>query len=270
MNFFQLFKLNQHLINVAGYFRYIQCFFLDHRRFSVVKRNRVLVKKENNNKTCYVCALGPSLKNVDLTKIKGDTIVVNLFNKIGESYPDFVPNYYVIVDAGFIKPTLWPSFKESFDAYIDRGCKYIIHSGCEKFISSQYGKDNDSIYYVSQFKGRFTHKRDLVINHIMPSLGNVASTAIGCAIAMGYKKIVLLGCDFNSFAAPVATHCYDEKDISRKISLGFELFSYSFIAKMHEELALYAKMHNVEIVNSTKGSLIDAYPISIEESLYKE
>lgn len=270
MNFWQLYKFNQYLINVAGYIRYIQCFFFSHRRFSVVKRNSSLRNRENNGKTCYICALGPSLKKVDLMKIKGDTIVVNLFNKIGQRFPDFIPTYYLIVDAGFIKPKYWPDFKECFDAYINKGCKFIIHSGCESFISSYYGHDKENLFYVSQFKGRFNHNRELEIDHIMPSLGNVASTAIGCAIAMGYKKIVLLGCDFNSFAAPVATHCYDEKDNSRKVSLGMELFSYSFIANLHEELAEYARLHDITIINSTKGSLIDAYPLDIDETLYVE
>ena len=201
-------------------------------------------------------------------KIKGDTIVVNLFHKIGSLYPEFVPTYYLIVDKGFITPKHWDNFKDAFDAYLNKGCKYIIHSGCEKFISSHYGKDNDSIFYVSQFKGRFNHNKKLMIDHIMPSLGNVASTAIGCAIAMGYKKIVLLGCDFNSFASRVSSHCYEEKENARRITLGFELFSYSFIAKLHEELSEYANKHNIEIVNSTKGSLIDAYPYKIDQSLY--
>ena len=103
----------------------------------------------------------------------------------------------------------------------------------------------------------------------MPALGNVASAAILCAIGMGYKKIVLLGCDFNSFTTPFRSHCYSEPGERKRIRLFFELFCYSFAADTHMEIAKYAEKMGVTIVNSTKGSLIDAYPLEIDESLYK-
>ena len=35
------------------------------------------------------------------------------------------------------------------------------------------------------------------------------------------------------------------------------------------QLAEYARTLGVEIINSTKGSLIDAYPMNVDETLYK-
>ena len=104
----------------------------------------------------------------------------------------------------------------------------------------------------------------------MPAFGNVACTAIACAMALGYKKIVLLGCDFNSFASRSNNHCYTDKNIDRLHKMSYELFCYSFNADMHDELQFYAMEHDIEIINSTKGSLIDAYPYVIDEELYKD
>lgn len=267
MNFNQLFKLNLQLINLAGYIRYIEYFLFHHEYFSLVKRNKELQKKENNLKTIYVCALGPSLKEVDLNKIKGDTIVVNRFFKFGESFPSFIPTYYLIVDSKFANP----DHKEDFDGcvgmYLGKGTKYILNSKC----ANQLPKDLDKkdVYFFSTFKGDFNSSRKLDLAKVMPSVGNVASAAIACAISMGYKKIVLLGCDFNSFALPVTAHCYEDKNKSRQYRLYEELYRYSLASHTHEEIADYAKKHKVEIINSTRYSLIDSYPLIVDEKLYK-
>ena len=266
MSYHILYKLNLFLINLAGYIRYIKYFFLNHEYFTLVKKNKKLVSDSNKSKVCYVCALGPSLKQVDLEKLSGDTIVVNRFFRHGKSIPSFVPTYYLIVDSMFGLGENNSLYRECLESYIDKGTKYIINSRC----AANTPKDIDSsnIYYLSTFKGRFNAQKEINIDKVMPALGNVASAAILCAIGMGYKKIVLLGCDFNSFTTPFRSHCYSEPGEKKKIRLYFELFCYSFAANLHGEIAKFAEKKGVSIVNSTKGSLIDAYPLEIDESLY--
>ena len=121
------------------------------------------------------------------------------------------------------------------------------------------------------YNGYYITPKKIDITKIMPAFGNVICAAIAFAIGAGYKKIVLLGCDFNSFAFPHEIHCYDggkDNKAARRISLDFELFCYSFDATVHLQLAKYANLLGVEIVNSTKGSLIDAYPMDVDDNLY--
>lgn len=265
MNFGQLFKLNLMLINIAGYIRYFQYLILHHEYFSLVKRNEVLKNDENRNKTLYVCALGPSLKDVDLDKITGDTIVVNRFYKYGVNNPLFIPTYYLIVDSKFANPDCKKDFDDCINAYVSKGTKYILNSKCAKHIPEAL---RNNIYFFSTFKGEFNASKKLDMAKVMPSVGNVASAAIACGISMGYKKIILIGCDFNSFASPISVHCYEEKEQKRQIQLYYELFRYAFASHTHKELAEYAKQNEIEIINSTKGTLIDSYPILIDASLY--
>ncbi|HPQ22566.1 MAG TPA: hypothetical protein PK147_11970, partial [Saprospiraceae bacterium] len=211
--------------------------------------------------------LGPSFRNVDLNKIDGDTIVVNNFYKIGINFSHFIPSYYLIADKGFATPYHINDLMEALKLYIGKRTKFLLNSALyasEAFI----GYPEDQLFYMSNFKGLFNHKKSIIINRINPAFGNVACVAIGYAIALGYKKIVLLGCDFNSFAHTTQAHCYNDASHKRRISMDFELFNYSFDAKIHIELAQYAERIGVEIVNSTKGSLIDAYPVKIDETLY--
>lgn len=267
MNFEQLYRLNLLLINLAGYIRYVQYFVFHRKYFTIVKKNKVLINPDNASKVCYICALGPSLKNVDLNAIKGDTIVVNRFYKYGQSIPTFVPTYYLIVDSQFANLDLRKDFNDCLNTYIDKGTRYILNSKCSD--SYPEGEGNKNIFFISSFKGDFNSKKKVDISTVMPALGNVASASIACAISMGYKKIVLLGCDFNSFASPINVHCYADESKQRLYRMYYELYRYSLAAYTHEEMAKYAKKQGVEIVNSTKGSLIDAYPFEIDEKLYK-
>ncbi len=260
MSFKSLFKLNLWAINLAGYFRLIQYFIFDHYKFQVVRKNSELRKKRNSD-TCYICALGPSLKKVKLESIKGDTMVVNRFHKMSDMWPSFIPTYYLMYDAAFGASCI-NELNEALDKYSTKGTTFLFNSKFSQIVLS----DNNH-YYLSAFKGEF-HGQEYRIDRVMPSFDNVVGVAIGTAMGMGYKKVVLLGCDFNSFASPVSSHCYYEKDNQRQLELWYELYRYSIVAYGHENLQKYAKAHNIQIVNCTKGSLIDAYPFVIDENLY--
>lgn len=264
MNFKFLFKINLWLINLGGYIRTIQYWFSEHYKFKVVMKNNVLLEK-GVGKTCYICALGPSLKSVDLAKIKGDTMVVNHFYKMKDQYSDFVPTYYIMYDPGFIKPVYFDNLREAVSIYSPKGTIFFLNSKLSRYDVGSI----DNIYYLSAFRGEFLGQ-NFRINRVMPSFDNVVGVAIGTAMGMGYKRIVLLGCDFNSFASPVSNHCYAEKNNQRRIELWYELYRYAIVAYGHCTLQKYAQKHGIQILNSTKGSLIDAYPFEIEENLYKD
>lgn len=263
MSFKTLFRLNMYVINLGGYIRTIQYWFTEHYKFIVVRKNKELFYR-GNEKTCYICALGPSLKNIDLHAIKGDTMVVNHFYKMKDNYPEFTPTFYIMYDPGFAKPAHIEDLKTAVKIYSPKGTTFFLNSKLSQY---KVG-DCDNIFYLSAFRGEFMGQ-DYRIDRVMPSFDNVVGVAIGTAMGMGYKKIVLLGCDFNSFASPVSNHCYTEKNNQRRIELWYELYRYSIVAYGHCTLQEYAQKHGIKIVNSTKGSLIDAYPFEIEENLYK-
>lgn len=263
-----LYKLNLRAIDLGGFFKCTVNFLFHHNYYSVLKRNRELYREENKDKKCYICALGPSLKDVDLNKIKGDTIVVNRFFKMGEHYPNFIPTYYIMLDHLFSKPENISDFEEALNTYIDKGTIFILNSKLANLPLMQKYSKNKNLYYISCFRGTMHPKGNYALNKIMPAFQNVVGAAILLVGLMGYKKISLLGCDFNSFASTKKIHCYKDKNVERKDKLSFELFCYYLAAQNHDDLQEYAKIHSIEVRNSTKGSLIDSYPIEIEEDLY--
>jgi hypothetical protein len=77
---------------------------------------------------------------------------------------------------------------------------------------------------------------------------------------MGFTEIVLLGCDFNSFASRQENHFYDiKKNINREASLWRDLLGHAIVCFQHEYLRNYASERNINILNSTDNSLLDIY-----------
>lgn len=262
---FDIFLFTQKIFHFGAWVKYCVRFFKDHYSFELPKRNKDLVNLKKSDK-CYIIGLGPSLKGVDYTKLDSDTFVVNRFYKIGREWKGFTPTYYVLADKGFMDPENEKDFINLINEYKGGETKYLFNYSYAKSPITQ-SLDNRQKYFFSAFKGKFFHNSKIQIDRIMPSFGNVICNAIGIAMGLGYKEIILLGCDFNSFASRHSIHCYDEPS-ERGIRLDFELFCYSGDAYSHMELQEYAKAHGVKIINSTKGSLIDAYPYIIDENLY--
>lgn len=262
-----LFDIDIKLLNFGGFFKQIINFLFHHKMYKVIEKNEKLVKEENKNVDLYVCALGPSLKDVDLNRIYGHTMVVNRFFKIGMDFPNFIPTYYVIIDSNFVSKELQPELKSALDLYIPKGTIFLLNS---QLAGSEMLKcyDPEQIYFLSSFSGELSANKDYRLSKVLPIFENVAGAAIIAGVCLNYKNIKLLGCDFNSFASSVRNHCYKDEKSERWYRMSFELFSYAFAANMHDNINAYAERKGVRIINSTKGSLIDAYPIEVESSLY--
>lgn len=264
-----LYKFNMKAFDIGGIFKSIYYYLFKHSLFTIVNKNAKLNTIVDPSKKVYVCALGPSLKQVDLSKIDGDSIVVNRFFKIGKDFPSFVPTYYVMVDTGFSSYENKRDFKEALDTYLPQGTIFFLNSLMEDSDILK-GYDLTNIYFVSCFRGSVHADKKYSLDKPLPVFQNVVGAAIFIIMLLGYKDISLLGCDFNSFASRKRIHCYQDKSEDRPFSLSWELFVYSRAAKDHEDIQQYATVNNVKIVNSTKDSLIDAYQYEIEEKIYKQ
>lgn len=247
-------------INVLGLWKRISFFFKDHSLYTVIKKNKLLINTENSKKKMYVCALGPSLRNVDFNSIDGDSFVVNGFYKFAQNIPLFIPTYYMMIDDEYARNPEEMKFAETvLNAYLNKGTKFFFNSKINHApFLKKYNPDN--IFFFSTFRGAFNPNKKYDFSKIMPISGNVVTFAILLSILMGYKEIYLLGCDFNSFTTPKPLHCYSDSNEIKSLTLSQDLLMYANVAKYHERLQELAKKEGVVIKNATKGSLIDAYP----------
>lgn len=267
MNQKTLFNLNFKMIDWGGRVKKCTNFLLHHSTYSCIKRNKILEGRAKDEKNAYILALGPSLKQVNINKIKGDTLVVNRFYKMGNLFPDFVPAYYMMIDYQFGKEENKKDFLAALDMYLPKGTIFLLNS-------KLYGTDIlkgyslENIYFFSSFGGDIHAEKHYRLDGIQPAFQNVVGSAIMTLSLMGYKKINLLGCDFNSFASTERIHCYKDDSSARPIRMSWELYAYSIVAHQYDEMQEYAKNNDFKVINTTKGSLIDAFPVEIDEALY--
>lgn len=262
-----IYRLNFKLIDYGGLLKRIVNYIFHHSSYSCIKRNKVLSNKASGEKRVYILALGPSLKSVDINKLDADTMVVNRFYKMGKLYPNFVPTYYIMADYQFGEEKNKADFKAALDMYLSKGTIFFLNS---KLYGNPVldGYPMDNIYFLSIFGGDVHSDRKYSMDKIMPAFQNVVGSAILSLSVMGYKTISLLGCDFNSFASTERIHCYKDAPTERPLRKSWELYAYSIVAGQYDELQRYADKNNIDIVNGTKGSLIDSFPFDIEERLY--
>ena len=262
-----LFGLNFKLLDMGGVVKRVSNYLLHHSTYTAIKRNKGLEGIGHEKQTMHIIALGPSLKQVDIYKIKGDTLVVNRFYKVGQLYPEFVPTYYMMIDYQFGKEENKKDFHLALDTYLERGTIFLLNS---KLKGSPLldGYPQKNIYFFSCFGGDIHPEKKYKLDGILPAFQNVVGSAIMILSLMGYKKISLLGCDFNSFASTKRVHCYKDDSSERFMRMSWELYAYSIVAHQYDGLQLYALNNGFDIINSTKGSLIDAFPFDINESLY--
>lgn len=224
-----------------------------------IRKKNIALKRYKKSDKCYVVGLGPSLKNVNLDILDGDIITVNRYFRF-DAEGKKKPTYYCILDKAFFGRNAAKELKAAICQYPD-SC-FILNglykSWCDLELSHKH------LFYSYMWNGAFIHKKKVDFTKVLPIANNVVNVAIMLALYCEYKEIYLLGCDFNSFASPVASHCYKDEKSERLWRLDFELYCYSLIANSHSELKQYADEKGITIKNITKGSLIDAYDFDNE------
>lgn len=218
-----------------------------------VKRNKAL---KASREECFILGNGPSLKDVDLSRLKNfDTFTVNYFYK--NPPQDFVSTYFVTVDDVFYKGQGRAYIKEVYKKYPQM--KFILKHQAYLDNPKMWDLERTYFYYMKKFQyGRYV-QCDATKN--MTLCTNVINQCIQIAMHMGYKKIYLLGCDYNHFTMLKPTHFYEKEGSARSLAacMGIDLRWSSKTLFHHYALELKAKKMGVHVINLTENSMIDAY-----------
>lgn len=246
--------MNFRLIDVMGVLLSIRRLPFYVKNHEIRKKNADLLGKKASD-TCYIIGNGPSLKSIDLTKLHGDTMVTNLFYKFDHG-TDFQPSFYFLIDEQFYFESHIQDVKNVISHFPETN---LVLNGLyrERIINLLPKTIKTNFLFI--WNGFMRKSKKLDCTKLLPAINNVVGTAICMALYMNYEKIILIGCDFSSFASVKDAHCYNVGTVERSISLAYELYNYSLVAKSHEVLQEFAETHNIKIYNATQGSLIDAY-----------
>lgn len=220
-----------------------------------------LYKGKHSGEQCFILGTGPSLNSLTNDQIDeiNKSVVIGVNSLYKSRIGDLVrPDYYALVDNLY-----WGDWSSAFDEvknkYTEKKIIFITDYRAvknNKFFQ-QEGHESISLYA----KLYPVDEIDEDISKNTYALMNVVSCSIIVALFMGFKKINLLGCDYNAFCNAGHGHCYDDEiELGQSnYNLEFYLKHYLMITNFHYKIAELAKKRKVEILNLSPGSLLDAY-----------
>lgn len=248
---------------------------------SLVESNSIF-KGKHEGERCFILANGPSIKGMDLNRIKDEILFgMNLccesFYKLGINL-----NYYLALDGVFFQGYLEDrqhiihNFK-----YLEKmsGVKSFLPIECRDFIRGHRFDQTIDIHYLGPVRlsmEKLTAKVENAcdIARFRYLSYSIAIDAVMIAIYMGIKEIYLLGCDASVIKsridvfmgnAPKNIHFYDddEKDFEvniRKRGILTELRTEYNCFWNWNYINLYCMEHGIKLVNLSPTTLLDFIP----------
>ncbi len=222
-------------------------------------------------KRCFVVGSGPSVRKLDLSKLRGEHVLtVNAFMKHVTRY-GVVPLAHSLMDPWYFDGRD-PEHKDlQFIAHeADPAIEFFLpldyRAVVEKVIPA--GR-RDRINYLG-FAGWYPENSNARLTSHLPRLQTVTLAPALIALWMGFSEIYLIGCDLDWLSNVVATNplrivhrnFYEETDSVIDVGDGFEYTTYvEAIAKM------FRGFHHVKesaregqrIFNASEGGMLDIF-----------
>jgi len=251
----------------------------------ILKKNAAFINK-HKDQACFILGNGPSLKNQDLSLLKGKvTIAINRFFK----YPtidQWQPTYYCLADGNNFNlrvdnPVIKYSYKMTWEQ-LENSFKDIRSKSPQStfFVPYKDGyESNKRFKLLPPEKTYYINYLPYPIFELLPSFPDLISGfpgvqdssqfAIMLGMAMGCNPIVLLGCDHDWYI-----NRGEEKHFFKEPPLGggrFDTAKFPVLQTMwfawvlwrgHAALREIAEKHGIKILNATEGGVLDVYPLA--------
>ena len=253
MNIYSLFSIDLKLYNFLLMPKIALTVLKNSKALKSARKNSIF-KNSQSGKTIYICGNGPSLNKVDFHEIKDDYLVLNDFYRFKDKDLEHPPKYYMILDEDYLLKEMSDRYNGVFNPGFDT--IYLINGVMKKQIEIDF-PDRNNIYYFCPWGKLYSSKKKFDFSKLQSRPWNVVSEAILFSIYAGYTDIRLLGCDYSVFA----TNAHFYSQVQNHAKLRDMLYKYCYTTEVHYEIAKYAKNKGVKIINMTKETLLDAYPI---------
>lgn len=254
--------------------------------------NRALKNRHADKRRCFVIGAGPSLRNLDLTKLRGETwigvnwvhfheelrgertngnyyVVLNPFTYTGEELDARIPILKVaderIPRAEFIFPIEAKAICETHGLFRSQRKHFVM---CKDWLAPHDPITDDR----------------LDLTGVIPEPHNTLETAIIVAAYMGFREIYLLGCDVNYFEEPVFKdmHFYSIEEVKNVFDVGNQPNAMgdwgTMRVRLHHAFRVFDSLEmlkeaylkrGVRIFNASGGGALDVFPCVTFDSLFE-
>lgn len=251
--------------------------------YHMIKKNKKL-KNIKKGCRCFILGNGPSLKNVDLSRLEKEFVFsVNFFNKV-DGFEKAKPNVHLVIDADAfdLREDVHTDRDDNIKCFTDMGklknrvvlilpssgYKWSLENGINRMFDIRY------IHVSKDIRDRDIENIDLTKGSF--AFATVVQYAIEVAIYMGFSEIYLLGCDATillQFTDMILEgkiseeygHAYGkdvdgQEDAARQILQTWSMNKLMYEQYMffwgYQRLRDYCDKHNIVIRNCTEKSLI--------------
>ena len=212
------------------------------------------LRNKYKGQRCFVLGNGPSLGNMDFGLLRNKNLItVNMLYKY-PAYKEIHPIFHCALDPGLYRGEYLDALKDILENRPETNM--LVSTNAPVDLRE---RDNCFTTIFGYLPSRHIHPFNLA----KPSAAfvNVVLFAIELAIYLGFKEVVLLGCDFSQFTVRKEIHLYDtEEGKTRLPAVWQDLLGHTIAIMQHESLYDYARSEGVNVVNATEGSFLEVYP----------
>jgi hypothetical protein len=229
----------------------------------------------NKGKRCFIIGNGPSIKDIDLTKLSNEqTFVVNSFI-LHKKYNKIHPKNYCFIDPAIFRPSKGSTkFFKDLERKIHKDTNIFVPLSRKDYLTSHNLLKKCNVNYLL-LNGFFKEnlKFNLDITKPIPDLMNVILSCIFVAQYQGFREMYLLGCEHNWPAVANISKIprFFRKDYIPDSSLNdtYERSSYNVSILFKSYRLLKKKLTSTKIYNCTPRSYLTTFEFKkLKDVLY--
>lgn len=223
---------------------------------------------------CFILGNGPSVKALDLSLLKGETIFSVSNGYLHEGYASIAPRYHCLPQITYGRMTRADVIAWFTEMHQHLGDAELFLNETEAALVQELGLFTSRKVHYLALRESFDElvNRDVInISEPVPRVESVPIMALMIAMYMGFSEIVLLGVDHDHFKTGQYVYAFDPKTQKNKdfsvsndgqvlTSRHDDFQSLARLWRQYRVLREIAEKKGIGIVNATPGGELDEFP----------
>ena len=245
---------------------------------SLLRKKNEELKNRHRGSRCFVLGAGSSVKDQNISKLKGEFVISVSNTFVHPDFPRIMPKYHVL-------PPLLQSHgrlhsEEKFVGWLQvmekatDGAEMFMHIGDRDMVEQNGLFKNRPLHwveYIRQQPESFEGPIDLMS---LPPIWSVSELAITVAVYLGFDKIYLVGIDHDWFNG-VLVYFYDhtkdhvlrpDQSALSYVDSEFQMRRHAYIFKKYKYL--FSMKKNIYNANANPRHYLDVFPKVEFDSLF--
>ena len=236
-------------------------------------------KNYHKGQACFILGSGPSIGKQDLTKLSGQIVMTQNHFHAHKDIKTINPTYHVMVQKYQSKDydNDWRDWLSSMEERLPRDCQLFAGDNT-KYLIDEFDRLKGRMHYIhTGLKSIYMRKAFVDITKNIMKVPTALTECLTITLYMGFEKIYLLGFDLNQLVilqekengreqlrfyglSPITSNAAEIKIENKTATSGDNWFWMWEIWAQLNLLKNYAMKHNIQIINLTKGGLLNVFP----------